>query len=436
MERWLAEANPAHYRLLALYLQVLREVLPGCVDQAVFQLATQIHPARYAALSPERRAGLHRRLADLVHRCASLLTVEQLSSLAARVDRQRRSRRRERQRLLVQRLIAASRPSGDSGEPHASHDPGAPLGAEPGSRPWPTEPITGAEPPAVRGLPPGSVTLALESPFGMDRGGWISPDADGFGEEDEEPGLAPDHDEDEAEGQQEIEMDALESVSRSGVDADLEDLFGWSWRRPDQAEQPQSVGGEQLLESDSEPDGTELAEDSGDAARPGPWPGGGPGQGLLPRDPLQLEAWLRGYEQALAHCLRTLSHAINTELANCGLIALMVPASLLDAVLEGRIETLAAAPNLMRLQLPMALPGMDQPLQPTVVLLRCADLELEQPRLRSVRRDLQQRRLESRRMAEHHRRLQRRLQARKAEALWLQDIRTRREAGSSPIDPP
>jgi hypothetical protein len=127
----------------------------------------------------------------------------------------------------------------------------------------------------------------------------------------------------------------------------------------------------------------------------------------------------------LARRLRNLSHALNVELLRSGLISALLPTSLLDAVLDGQIDPQGAPPNLLQLQLPMPMPGLESPLQATVLLLRCGDLELEQPRLRTVRRELQRRRQEGRRMAQHYRRLQRRLQGREAEALWLQDIRTR-----------
>jgi hypothetical protein len=239
------------------------------------------------------------------------------------------------------------------------------------------------------------------------------------------------------------ESDAGEQ-HRDGDGAAESGPFGWESigmeRRLDsegsEAEPPFLPSDEALTELDEvlrEVDGAFAAEDlDGDPAAGGPWAAGGSGAGLLPRDPLRLEAWLRGYDQALTRRLRNLSHAINGELMRSGLLPIQLPTSLLDAVLEGRIDTLGAAPNLLRLQLPMPLPGTDQPFQATVLLLRCTDLELDQPRLRHLRRELQRRRQEGHRMVQHYRRLQRRSQAREAEALWLQDIRTRQREGQTP----
>ena len=92
-----AAGNPQLYRHWALYLQVLREGLGQVVDQACFRLAVEVYPQRYRAMAVERRHDLHRRLAALVRRSCSLLTVEQLLALAAQI-RRRQQRRLDRQR--------------------------------------------------------------------------------------------------------------------------------------------------------------------------------------------------------------------------------------------------------------------------------------------------------------------------------------------------
>lgn len=144
--------------------------------------------------------------------------------------------------------------------------------------------------------------------------------------------------------------------------------------------------------------------------------------GRLPDDPERVLRWMDGMELALARRLRNLSHAINVELLRGGVSRSLLPVSLLDAVLAGQLETMAAPANLMRLPLPF--PGARGPQAQTLaVLLRPTDLELEEPRLRTCRRRLQQHRQEVRRMAQQFRRLQRRLRIHQAEQLWLQDIR-------------
>jgi len=101
LEERLGASNPQLYRHLALYLQVLRDGLLGAVQQACFHVATQVHPDRYADLPQSQRLVLHRRMANLVQRACSLLTVEQLTHLAVQIAREHeREMRRQRGRLL------------------------------------------------------------------------------------------------------------------------------------------------------------------------------------------------------------------------------------------------------------------------------------------------------------------------------------------------
>jgi hypothetical protein len=156
------------------------------------------------------------------------------------------------------------------------------------------------------------------------------------------------------------------------------------------------------------------------------------GGGLLPRDPVALLAWLEGMELALDRQLRDLSLALNRELLQCGLIRILLPPNLLEGVLRGQIEVQSSHPNLLHLPLPLANGRTGRVFRAQSILLRRADLELEHPRLRTVRSRLQQHRQERRRMAQQYHRLQRRIQAHEAEALWLQDIRSMRPGPDHP----
>jgi len=478
VHRWLEGSNPELYRQLALYLQVLREVLAPSVDQACFYLATQQHPSRYAALPQQRRQELHRRLSELVHRCASLLTVEQLATLAAQIASERQRQRREHQRTLLQRL---------TGETTAGSPPGS---LEPGTSPEATDPDGLNHGPGP--LPPGSVQLGLDLPLRGDLLGWaqVAPTSfqdDSHGADRFDPdGLDPSDSDLEAPfddelaaglasgllGDLDLDLDLIldpgDPLQSSEQGAHFNEAEPRFFAEPDQDSESSgphrtedhpdpapgflssgsdaavvpwsflnaagSAGGFTLGGPDLEPPqdnaGASLAAD------PDPWGHPKPAEGLLPRNPLALQAWLEGYDRALARRLRNLSHALNVELLRSGLISALLPTSLLDAVLDGQIDPQGAPPNLLQLQLPMPMPGLESPLQATVLLLRCGDLELEQPRLRTVRRELQRRRQEGRRMAQHYRRLKRRLQGREAEALWLQDIRTRQQGPApSPNQP-
>ena len=427
--------NADLYRHLALYLQVLRQVLPDRVERAVFHLATQVQPRRYAVLPPDDRQQLHRRLRALVHRCSSLLTVEQLVSLAAQMAREReRQERRERQQLL-QRF---SDPSGDGD----GDGDGESLGLTPPPRLRLPSPSGAANGHGVgragpEDLPKGSVNLdgsrpfsisllqsltsAIPSgPFSASAQAPAAADLEGLADLAQEGGEAEEAD-DQADGTQESDG------GDDGMGADIDEEMERDIDEPENG----SDGGGQAEEELALPHLASLAgmhlpqllqQLMGDppkrSSATDPWK-----DARLPDDPLVLLRWLDGVEQALARRLRNLSHAINVELLRTGLSGSLLPVSLLDGVLSGQIEVQPAPPNLLRLQLPF--PAEDaSPLLVMAVLLRRVDLELEEPRLRTCRRRLQQHRQEVRRMAQQFRRLQRRREAHEAEQLWLQDRHT------------
>ncbi|MFY7694907.1 MAG: hypothetical protein ACOVQK_01060 [Cyanobium sp.] len=128
---------PQLYRDLALYLQVLRDVLPASLDQAGSHLATQVNPQAYNRLHPAERAHLHSRLKVLMGRCSSFLTVEQLLNLATQMAHERQRLAQRDQTRFLDGLSAHERPS--SGLPGA-------MGSDP--------------------LPMGSIQLQLRPPLG------------------------------------------------------------------------------------------------------------------------------------------------------------------------------------------------------------------------------------------------------------------------------
>lgn len=126
----LDEQIPQLYRDLALYLQVLRDVLPASLDQACSHMATQVHPRRYNRLQSAERQQLHGRLKDLLGTCCSLLTVEQLFSLASQMEEERhRLAHRNHGRLLQSLSQALHSPQESGGTPSSSESDDLPLGS-------------------------------------------------------------------------------------------------------------------------------------------------------------------------------------------------------------------------------------------------------------------------------------------------------------------
>jgi hypothetical protein len=381
------------YRHLALYLQVLRQVLPHRVEQACFQIATQIHPRRYAELPQAARLALHEHLRKLTERCCSLLTVEQLAGLAHQIDAEQQQSLRQDRRRLLEQLSRGELPE-DAEE--------------------------GEEADGEESTPPGSVRLGLAVPLSAPFRDLIRPTAAFFNEPPApaDPGFGEESFGEESFAEESFADDSLEEESGSERSSGTQE-------QEDQDEE-ETAAAMLLLQSLGEAlsagfQGQQSQQDES-ATESSPWQGG-----QLPRDPLRLLRWLAGMEQALSRRLRNLSHALNGELLKLGINNNLLPIHLLDAVLAGRIETHGAAANLLRFPMPFAsVSGQGSQDQVVAILLRVVDLEHEEPRLRTCRRRLQQHRQQVRRMAAHYRRLQRRLQAYEAEQLWLQDIRTAR----------
>ena len=388
-------SNPHLYRDLALYLQVVRQVLPGAVDQAVFHLVTQGPASPYIRQPQDRRDQFHDRVNTLVRRCLSLLTVEQLVPLAAQMERERQKRRLETRAQLMEDWTSAVRASEPADQDETQDDDGSPT------------------------LPQGSVSLGLSTPGTVGLFGWRQAGSFGFGPGPEDEWLAA-SEQAESEDRSQEHRDASQppqlrrDTAAVQPSLPLSPLELFSLAAPSEAN-------ETMLP----PDSLEASEDqqlaASAAASASPFAGHG-----LPLDPVLLLRWLEGIEQALARRLRNLSHALNVELLRLGVCRALLPVSLLDAVLQGQIELLAAPANLLRLPLPFPLSDSNSASVAMALLLRGTDLEMEEPRLRTCRHRLQQQRQEVLKRAQHQRRLQRRMQARHAERLWLQDLHRNR----------
>jgi hypothetical protein len=387
-------ANPQLYRDLALYLQVVRQVLPGAVDQAVFYLVTEGAASDYVEQPQERRDQFHDRVNTLVRRCLSLLTVEQLVPLAAQMERERQKRRLETRRQLIEDWTAEVR----------------------AKEPTDQDEIPDDGPPT---LPQGSVSLGLSTPATVPLFDWRDAGSFRFGPGPETESLAAPDPEDSEDGPPEDRDASRPRRLRQDSTAvppslPLGPLGLFSLAAPAEAN-------EASLPSDSHGAIEDQQPAASAAASPSPFAGHG-----LPPDPVLLLRWLEGIEQALARRLRNLSHALNVELLRLGVCRALLPVSLLDAVLQGQIDLLAAPANLLRLPLPFPLSDNASASVAMALLLRGTDLEMEEPRLRTCRHRLQQHRQEVLKRAQHQRRLQRRLQAREAERLWLQDLHRNR----------
>jgi hypothetical protein len=386
------ELAPELYRDLALYLQVLREGLLHAVQQACFHLATQVVPDRYNQLPPERRQAFQQRLQELVQRTGTLLTVEQVIGLAAQQQRREHRRQRAQQQRMLEAFLNGDGEGADTSDEDDSRSAAA---DDVGRSAAPAAPIA----PSASG----SVHLSLDLPVSadlFDRGlpGLAAP----------QPASQPSAPEPSAQAAEE---------SPSSEQALLQSLF------------QMAAEGLQASSSSPTPSSDASAEQESDSAAEAAMLLAAPADldtrvtaASLPRDPVLQLRWWTHFDRALRRRLRNLSHAINVEMLRVGLAQGLLPMNLLDAVLDGQVDALPAPANLLRLPLPLGqVLGPNAPSEVLTLLLRCSDLEYEQPRLRTCRKRLEQRRRALRTMAKRYRSWQRRLDALEAEHQWYQD---------------
>ena len=377
------------YHDLALYLQLLRRELLNVVRQALFLLITDQDQNRLSGLSDETRAAFQNQVEQLVSHCCSLLTVEQLMDLVRQMERerQRKSDQNRRELLLAFRSEQDSMQEAE-GSIHLSLDPPLEHPDRLGSM------LTFDHDPQNAGLNAG---LA--------------------GTEDvDEPDLGKD--EQAQLDSQELELASEDSEPIGGQKGDLDvlrSLFVMAG---------ETMATENVLTSefsDLQPGESTLLNTGLDEE-----------QVFLPVSPLELARWLESLDRALARRLRNLSHALNVEMLRAGIVNSLLPISLLDAVLNGQLESEPVASNLLRLRVPVSTnPMVLEGMEIICVLLRPSELEFDDPRLRRCRAQLKRHRLTLLKMVRQQRHWQRRAMAQEVKQQWWQS-----PSANPPTSPP
>ena len=387
IQGWCQQSAPAFYAEQEKYLSVLRDCLPKATHRALKELFCQADHDRLALLSEQDRRSLQDRIDQLVQRCSTLLTIEQLQLLARRLVREKHERRRQAQQAMVDALHRSTDnpPEGSAGDQGADE----------------TSPSEGAdESVELRFAPP------IDQPSLLD--GLIPPP--GFEDNDE---LLDDASTDSFEQQLPLDpppaMDGEDQgPSQSMSDADngdmamLRSLFVMAGEALDDSSGEASIA---AADSDDPDAAFSSLEQAGDE--------------FMPSMPLELLRWLDGLDAAIHRRLRNLSHAINVELLRAGVASSLLPMSILDAVLKGQVETLPSASNLVRLRLPLPMTTPGDPLMDlSCVLLRPSELEFDLVALRRCRARLRQRRHNLLTMVRQQRHWQRRAQTQQVQQQW------------------
>ena len=106
---------------------------------------------------------------------------------------------------------------------------------------------------------------------------------------------------------------------------------------------------------------------------------------FLPQSPIGLYEWLISIETALVRRLRDLSNSINAELLKSGLVNTLVPINILDAALAGQLISSKSISNILTFKLPTNNPLASGGLDIDCLLITPSDMEFDNPRLRKNR---------------------------------------------------
>ena len=351
----------AVYREQALYLQVLRDELGPAVRQALFSLMSETDPLRFNRLTEGQRTRFHAAIDNLINRCSVLLTVEQQMHLADQIQQEQLRHQARASRQMLQGLQQAAQ--------QQQSEPSSQLSDRP---------------PGASG---GSVELSMAPPLDQPQRFGIQAPPESRSRPHASPAPVP-------QPESQPSHDAVDGAIQGDLDV-LRSLF--------------ELAGE-ALEQPSSP-GSSVGGSSGSNPIEGE-------NNLLPTMPVALLQWMDSMDLALSRRLRNLSHAVNVQLLRSGLAQALLPVNLLEAVLNGQMETQASPSNLLRLQLPLAMgdlgPGMDV----LCVLVRSSELEFDSFRLRRCRRRLRDQHQELLKMVRQQRHWERRCLDREARTPW------------------
>ena len=400
LQSWCRDTAPAFYADQSDYLRLLRERLPSAVHRALGHLLCSVDHARLNQLSDPSRHSLQQRIDELIQRCSSLLTIEQLQLLAKELNREKRTRRRQAQQSMMESLQRSSDQAHQTDQQGSAPDSFSDDGMS------------------------GSVQLSLAPPVDQPAllDGLLPPVN---GEQKEEASFTP-SDEDVA---LESELDLSFEDPPSTTDQDEDGDLGVADQASSDLDVLRSLflmAGQAMDASEdsslSDPSDEEAAGSDSDQLS----------SEFMPTMPLELMRWLDGLDLAVVRRLRNLSHAINVELLRAGLTTSLLPISLLDAVHAGQVDTLPTASNLLRLRVPLPMTGSgDQLIDLCCVLLRPSELEFDLVPLRRCRSRLRQRKQSLLTMVRQQRHWQRRAQTQHVQHQWWPSPPT-----SPPTHPP
>ncbi|WP_320667598.1 hypothetical protein [Prochlorococcus sp. MIT 1307] len=106
--------------------------------------------------------------------------------------------------------------------------------------------------------------------------------------------------------------------------------------------------------------------------------------------PQDLANWTNSFEEGISRRLRNLSHALNIELLRVGILNSILPITILEAVLSGQMSSQDSQTNILRVNVPTNSSGLVEGIDIACILVRLSELEFDNAQLRNLRLQLNQ----------------------------------------------
>ncbi|ABX08939.1 hypothetical protein [Prochlorococcus marinus] len=331
--------RPTIYRLYALYLQILRNILSNVVREAVLEIVTSGSNEITTLPSKELQESFQQKIDEIVSNIISLLTIEQLSDFAKSLELENNNYLETIKDQLSTNIGPNYRNNPRTGDCSDSIELGLslPINEQLNIERWNDQKATS---------PLGtSIHLAFDPKVENDKE-TVDTNIDDLSYQ-----KAPVTSEN-----PKTNIDFLKSIFSMAGDA-ISSIKPSTQNivEPDSRETP-------LL--DTEILNTNI---------------------LLPETAEDLFYWINSIDSALTTRLKNLSHAINIELLRIGLINSFVPITLLEGVLAGQIQSLHSPSNILRLRLPIQDNSLDTIVDIQCIFIRPSELEFDHFKLRKCR---------------------------------------------------
>ncbi len=363
------------YKLNALYLELLRSILPGAVKESVVQIILLGKSGAISKLNDNSKESFQERISEAISECLSLLTVENLLAYSFSLDDEKKiTKEYDNSNISIDQLF------GTNGK----------IAVEDFNDDYHSVELIN--------------TLPIDNKIDLKDWNLEDQDLTSYNVEfDEEIDVETN----EITLEEPVNDESNQNLGKKDLDL-LQSIFKMAGNL--------IAPKETLIKANLEDGVSDNKEDSSSKTLTQEY--------SFPQTPEELSKWSLSIETALVRRLRNLSHLINVELMQMGILNTFVPTNLLDSVIAGQIASANAPSNIIRLRLPLSATYNNE-IDVLCILIRTSELEFDHLRLRQCRNQLTQQRNSLLKMIRQQHYWQSRLLANEVREKWWKTTPTK-----------